>query len=174
LINGTRLAVTGDTLRGASYFSDARERYFPSAAIIFKIHFNSIKGGSMLKKGSIYKCETCGNLIEGLWNGTPDISCCGMPMKELIANTTDAAKEKHVPVIVRNGTKVTVKVGEVAHPMTPQHYILFVELIAGDIVLRHDFKEGDAVAEAVFTVEDQKVPLQAREFCNLHGLWGTK
>lgn len=128
----------------------------------------------MLKKTAIYKCDACGNLVEGLWNGNPNIICCGQPMKELIANTTDAAKEKHVPIIIRDGSKVTVKVGEVAHPMTPQHYILFIELIAGEKILRHDFKETDTVAEAVFYVENQAAPLQAREFCNLHGLWGTK
>lgn len=94
-------------------------------------------------------------------------------MNELIPNTTDAAREKHVPVIVKEGNKVTVKVGELAHPMTPEHYILFVELIAGDTVLRHDFKEGDTVAEAVFYVDDPNVTLQAREFCNKHGFWGT-
>jgi superoxide reductase len=95
-------------------------------------------------------------------------------MVELEPNTTDAAVEKHVPVIVREGNKVTVKVGEVPHPMTSDHYILFVELLVGDAVLRHDFKEGDTVAEAVFMVEDQSAELQAREYCNKHGFWGTK
>ncbi|MBN1757871.1 MAG: desulfoferrodoxin [Chitinispirillaceae bacterium] len=127
----------------------------------------------MLKKKSVYKCDVCGNLVEGLWDGKPAVVCCGQPMRELVPNTTDAAKEKHVPVIVRDGNKVTVKVGEVAHPMTPEHYILFIELIAGDKVLRHDFKVGDTVAEAVFYVEDANAPLQARELCNLHGFWGT-
>jgi superoxide reductase len=127
----------------------------------------------MIKKRAIYKCTKCGNIVESLWNGQPALVCCGEVMKELVSNTTDAAKEKHVPVIERTGTKVTVKVGSVAHPMTKEHYILFVELLAGDKVLRHDFKEGDTVAEAVFLVEEG-VPLQAREFCNLHGLWGTK
>jgi superoxide reductase len=127
----------------------------------------------MINKKAVYKCAKCGNLVEALWNGKPSIMCCGEEMKELVANTTDAAKEKHVPVIERTGTKVTVKVGSVAHPMTPEHYILFVELIAGDKVLRHDFKEGDTVAEATFLVEEE-IPLQASEYCNLHGLWGTK
>jgi superoxide reductase len=127
----------------------------------------------MVKKGSIYKCKECGTIVESLWNGKDALQCNGNEMAELIPNTTDAAKEKHVPVIERNGTKVTVTVGSVAHPMTKEHYILFVELIAGDKVLRHDFKEGDTVAQAVFMVVEG-VPLQAREFCNLHGLWGTK
>jgi superoxide reductase len=127
----------------------------------------------MLKKKTIYKCAKCGNIVESLWNGQPSLFCCGEEMKELVANTTDAAREKHVPVIERNGNKVKVKVGSIPHPMTKEHYILFVELIAGDKVLRHDFKEGDTVAEATFMVEED-VPLQAREYCNLHGLWGTK
>ena len=127
----------------------------------------------MIRKKAIYRCAKCGNIVESLWNGSPSLFCCGEEMKELTANTTDAAKEKHVPVIERTGNKVTVKVGSVPHPMTKEHYILFVELLAGNTVLRHDFKEGDTVAEATFLVEEN-VPLQAREYCNLHGLWGTK
>jgi superoxide reductase len=129
----------------------------------------------MVKKKSVYKCDVCGNVVESLWNGNnSSLVCCDQSMKELVANTTDAVLEKHVPVIIRDGNKVTVKVGEVAHPMTPEHYILFVELLVGDDVLRHDFKEGDTVAEAVFMVEDRNAELQAREFCNLHGFWSTK
>lgn len=127
----------------------------------------------MVKKRSVYKCSGCGAVVESLWNGNESLQCCGSEMKELIPNTTEAAKEKHIPVIERLGNKVTVKIGEVPHPMTKEHYILFVELVAGDQVYRHDFKEGDTKAEAVFTVEED-VPLIAREFCNLHGFWGTK
>lgn len=128
----------------------------------------------MIEKKAVYRCELCGNLVESLWNGKPDLSCCGHTMVKLNANTTDAAKEKHVPVIVRNGNKVTVKVGEVAHPMTPEHYILFVELLAGDKVYRHDFKESDTVAEATFLVDESVTGLVAREFCNKHGFWATR
>lgn len=128
----------------------------------------------MIEKKAVYKCEQCGNLVESLWDGEPDISCCGEPMKKLDPNTVDAAKEKHVPVITRDGTKVTVKVGEVAHPMTPEHYILFVELIAGDDVYRHDFKSGDEAAEATFLVDESVTDLTAREFCNKHGFWASK
>jgi superoxide reductase len=127
----------------------------------------------MIQKKSVYKCATCGAIVESLWNGDQAVSCCGKEMTALVANTTDAAKEKHVPVIERNGTKVTVKVGSVPHPMTKEHYILFIELIAGNKVLRQDLVEGDTVAQAEFLVEEN-VPLIAREYCNLHGLWSTK
>jgi superoxide reductase len=123
----------------------------------------------MVKKKSVYYCEKCHNIVEALWDGDHDVNCCGEPMVELKANTVDAAQEKHVPVIVRDGNKVTVKVGEAPHPMGADHYILFVEVVAGDKVYRHDFKEGDTVAEASFLVEEQEI--KARAFCNLHGFW---
>jgi len=126
----------------------------------------------MIEKKQVYKCSVCGNIVESLWDGKPEIICCGKPMSKLIANTVDASKEKHVPVIVRDGNKVTVKVGSVPHPMEAKHYILFVEVIAGDKVYRHDFRPGDKVAEATFVIEEQN--LVAREYCNLHGLWATK
>ena len=126
-----------------------------------------------MKKTAIYKCDKCGAVVETLWNSAQTLSCCGEEMKELVPNSVEASKEKHIPVVERQGCKVTVKVGSVAHPMTKEHYILFVELIAGDTVLRHDFKEGDAVAEAVFYVEEN-IPVVAREYCNLHGFWTTK
>lgn len=128
----------------------------------------------MMKKKKVYYCKHCGNLIESLWNGKVDIICCGEAMKELIPNTVDAAKEKHVPVIFRDGDKVTVKVGEVPHPMTLEHYILFVEIIKGNTVYRHDFVESDSVAEAVFCIPEDGEALTAREYCNLHSFWSSK
>jgi superoxide reductase len=77
-----------------------------------------------------------------------------------------------VPVIERDGNRVRVKLGEVPHPMTKEHYILFIEVVAGEKVYRHDFKEGDEKAEATFLIEEQD--LIARAFCNLHGFWATK
>ena len=124
----------------------------------------------MLEKKQVYLCKVCGNIVEALWDGKPSVHCCNQPMIKLEPNTVDAATEKHVPVIERDGNKVTVKVGDVAHPMTPEHYILFVELLAGEKVYRHDFKEGDTVAEATFLIEEG-AELEARAYCNLHGFW---
>jgi len=126
----------------------------------------------MVEKKEVYYCEVCHNLVESLWNGKPNLVCCNKPMKKLEPNKTDAAVEKHVPVIERKGNQVTVKVGSNPHPMQAEHYILFVELLVGDKVYRHDFKEGDTVAQATFLV-DEPGKLVAREFCNLHGFWAT-
>ena len=83
-------------------------------------------------------------------------------------NTTDAAGEKHVPVVekVDGGTKVVV--GSVAHPMVEAHYIEWIQLLVGEASYRAFLQPGQA-PEAVFPVQaDDAV---AREYCNLHGLW---
>ena len=47
----------------------------------------------------VYKCMKCGNIVEVLHGGAGELVCCGEPMKLFRENTTDAAQEKHVPVI---------------------------------------------------------------------------
>ena len=88
----------------------------------------------------IYKCEICGNIVELLHEGVGELVCCGEPMKLFVENTTDASKEKHVPVIEKltDGYKVTV--GSDAHPMVEKHYIEWIELIAGEKAYRQFLK----------------------------------
>ena len=50
-------------------------------------------------------------------------------MVELHANDTDGAREKHMPQVTVDGATVTVKVGEVAHPMTEPHFITMIVLV---------------------------------------------
>ena len=70
-----------------------------------------------------YRCKVCGKIIAIVKDtGVPTI-CCGEEMEQIIPGTTDAAVEKHVPVITVNGNTVEVKVGSVDHPMLPEHYI---------------------------------------------------
>ena len=122
----------------------------------------------MAERLEIYKCDTCGNIVEVIHGGPGDLVCCQLPMKLLVGNTTDAATEKHVPVIERTEDGVKVTVGEVPHPMEEKHYIEWIELMVDGIAYRRFLKPGDA-PEAVFCVEGDN--LVAREYCNLHGLW---
>ncbi|MCD8282904.1 MAG: desulfoferrodoxin, partial [Prevotella sp.] len=93
---------------------------------------------------------------------------CGQPMQLLKENTTDAATEKHVPVVEKTADGYRVTVGSVLHPMTPEHYIEWIELVTPGGVLRKKLTPNDTpVAE--FKTEAAEVT--AREFCNLHGLW---
>lgn len=119
----------------------------------------------------IYKCELCGNIVEVFHAGGGELVCCGEAMKLQVANTVDASKEKHVPVIERGDGTITVKVGSVAHPMEAAHYIEWIELIADDKVYRAQLKPGQA-PEATFAVTADKVT--AREYCTLHGQWAAE
>ena len=122
----------------------------------------------MTEKLQIYKCEKCGNIVEMLHAGAGELICCGEPMKLFTANTVDAAKEKHVPVVEKTTTGVTVKVGSVAHPMEAKHYIEWIDVIADGKAYRQFLNPGD-VPEATFDI--QADDLTAREYCNIHGLW---
>ncbi|MDR0851215.1 MAG: desulfoferrodoxin [Clostridiales Family XIII bacterium] len=118
----------------------------------------------------IYRCNHCGLIVEPI-NGVSVVPvCCGDKMEVVVANTTDAAQEKHVPVIEKNGNTVTVKVGSVAHPMLEEHFIQWIVLNSGKVTQRAVLSPGEA-PEAVFTVADASAPLTAYEYCNLHGLW---
>jgi len=120
------------------------------------------------KRLEVYKCLVCGNMVEVVHQGEGERVCCGQPMKLLVENTVDAAKEKHVPVVekIDGGYKVTV--GSVAHPMEEKHYIEWIELVADGKAYRQFLNPGEA-PEATFMVTAASVT--AREHCNLHGLW---
>jgi superoxide reductase len=128
----------------------------------------SYKEDDMTEKLQIYKCEVCGNIVEMLHAGAGQLVCCGQPMKLFQENTTDAAKEKHVPVIEKTATGFKVKVGSVAHPMEAAHYIEWIEVIADGQAYRKFLNPGEA-PEATFEIKAEKIT--AREYCNLHGLW---
>lgn len=122
----------------------------------------------MADKLEIYKCSVCGNMVEMVHGGDGELVCCGEPMKKLTENTTDAAKEKHVPVIeaINGGYKVSV--GSVLHPMDKDHYIEWIELLADGKAYRQFLNPGD---QPIAEFQVQAATICAREFCNKHGLW---
>ena len=122
----------------------------------------------MTARLQIYKCDICGNIVTVLHEGADALVCCGEPMKLFEENTTDAAKEKHVPVIEKVEGGFKVKVGSAPHPMEEKHYIEWIEVTAGDKTCRMFLKPG-VKPEAVFKIDADKVT--AREYCNVHGLW---
>lgn len=116
----------------------------------------------------IYKCKKCENIVELIEDKKGVLTCCGETMEELIPNTVDAAAEKHVPyTVIEEDDVLYVKVGEVDHPMTEEHYITWVAAVYDDSVLKYNFKPGE-VPEAVFDYEEGMV---VYAYCNLHGLW---
>jgi superoxide reductase len=122
----------------------------------------------MTERLQVYKCEVCGNIVEVLHEGAGELVCCGQPMNLLVANTVDAAKEKHVPVIEKAANGVTVKIGSAPHPMEEKHYIEWIEIIANGRAYRQFLKPGDT-PQATFDIQANRI--EAREYCNIHGLW---
>lgn len=120
-----------------------------------------------------YKCAHCGQIILKVKETTVPVICCGEAMKQLTPNTTDAATEKHVPVVNQVGNEVTIKVGSITHPMLDVHYIEWIVLQTTN---GYQFKKLQPGQEpvATFVLTNNEEVVNAYEYCNLHSLWAIK
>ncbi len=89
-------------------------------------------------------------------------------MQLMEEKTEDVGQEKHVPVIEKIENGIKVKVGSIPHPMEEKHYIEWIEVTADSVSCKKFLKPGDK-PEAGFEIKAEKV--EAREYCNIHGLW---
>lgn len=124
----------------------------------------------MSMEQKFFICEHCGNIIAMVKDKGVPVMCCGQKMTEIIPGTTDAAVEKHVPVYTVEGNKVHVRVGEVAHPMLPEHYIEWISLQTKFGNQRKELRPGEA-PETCFMLCDGDEVEAVYAFCNLHSLW---
>jgi superoxide reductase len=118
----------------------------------------------------LVKCEKCGAMVEVMVDCTCEgcgIQCCGETMKEVKANSVDAANEKHVPFVQIDGDAVEVRIGEVPHPMEEKHYIEWVAAEYSDSFVKYYLKPGEQ-PECAF---DYEKGMTVYAYCNLHGLW---
>ncbi len=122
----------------------------------------------MTEKNQIYRCAICGNIVEVKHAGGGELVCCGKPMNLLVANTEDAAVEKHVPKIERTEEGIAVNIGAVDHPMDADHYIEWIEIVTENKTKTVYLAPGDA-PRAVFDSTAESITVYA--YCNLHGLW---
>lgn len=124
-----------------------------------------------MAKARIFICKKCGNMVVLIQEGGGQLTCCGQPMVELVPNTTDAAAEKHVPVIEKTGDKIIVRVGSTPHPMLKEHHIEWVYLITRKGGQRKHLEPALDAPAAEFILTPDDAPLAALAYCNLHGLW---
>lgn len=111
-----------------------------------------------------YKNKTTGEVILSLDNEVDS------NLEELKANTVDASKEKHVPVVKVNGNKIIVEVGSVLHPMSDSHLITMITLVTDRKAIRRNLTPTDTPIAEFNLVDGEKVEA-CYEYCNLHGLW---
>lgn len=122
----------------------------------------------MTELNQAYKCSVCWNMTEVVhaWVGT--LVCCWKDMNLLNDNIkAEMATEKHIPIVEKNWDIVKVKVWEVPHPMTPEHYIEWIEVISADKIYRKQLKP-DQAPEGEFLITEEIIAV--REYCNLHWL----
>jgi len=115
---------------------------------------------------SIYKCEVCGNIVQVVHQGQGTLVCCGKEMVTMIEQGEGEYAEKHAPVIEDN----LVKIGTVEHPMEEDHYIEWIEAISESGEHSKIFLKPGQKPQAEFCFK----PVEARMYCNKHGLWINK
>jgi len=124
----------------------------------------------MTEKNQIYRCNVCGNIISVFHTGSKSLVCCGQPMELLEAQKDETLQEKHLPVVEKTDAVIKVKVGSITHPMEEDHFIEWIQIIAGNKMNLVYLKPG-INPEAEFAIVDEE--LIVRSYCNKHGLWET-
>lgn len=115
-------------------------------------------------------CNHCGNIIAMIKDAGVPVKCCGENMQEIIPGTSEGAQEKHIPVYDVKGETVKVLVGEIEHPMTPEHYIDWVCLETEYGFQLKKLKQGMPPHISFNMTKDDKVKA-VYAFCNKHSLW---
>lgn len=120
-----------------------------------------------------YICEHCHNVVVKVTDHQVPVFCCGEMMKELVANTTDAATEKHVPVVHKSENVIEVEVGSTLHPMVEEHLIEWIVLETDKGYSIHHLSAHQE-PKTSFTLSKDEKAIAVYEYCNLHGLWKTE
>lgn len=120
-----------------------------------------------MKELVLKKCLECGALvrvIEPCQSDECGISCCGKSMRDVKANSVDAAIEKHVPTYEVVDGNVVVTVG---HVMEEEHYIEWISLVSemGEECIY--LKPGEDAKVTFYN----KTSGMLYAYCNKHGLW---
>ena len=121
-------------------------------------------------KQKFYKCALCGQIVEMVRETVSPLVCCGKPMEEMVAGTTEASAEKHIPVYTIKNNIVKVSVGSVEHPMTEEHYIEWVSLQTKGGNQRKTLSP-QTKPYVEFLIDNQDEVEAVFAYCNLHGLW---
>ncbi len=114
-----------------------------------------------MDKIKFYKEKSTGKCIPS------NLSLSGDEYMEIIPNTVDAAFEKHVPVYEISNDEVIVRVGELEHPMTEEHYIMWIALVKDDNIYLKGLSPDDTPVATFKYEKDSEI----YAYCNLHGLW---
>lgn len=125
----------------------------------------------MTELNELYRCKVCGNIVEIVGKSYGELVCCGMPMEKTEPAKEENMYEKHMPVLIQDeNDKYVIRVGEAEHPMVENHHIMFIEAVSkdGKYLKRVFLNAGD---KPELDPECVCNHLNAREYCNIHGLY---
>ncbi len=136
-------------------------------------------------------CSICGFIsIDGV--APEKCPVCGAPRtafedkEEAIKDQKDAAnpsdlEKKHIPVILivkkcdlisKGCQDAMVKIGEIDHPMQPEHYIMHIDFYLNkEFIARFKFTPDKLNPATALHLKVTGGKLSAIECCNLHGAW---
>lgn len=123
-----------------------------------------------MNNNSMYK-EKNGKLVVGIVSREGVVETLEEKFEKLVEKNEDSTVEKHVPYIEEKENGYLVKVGQnTKHPMIPEHFIEFIELLVDDNFLYRKYLKAGDEPEAYFEVP-KGAKVLAREYCSIHGLW---
>jgi superoxide reductase len=122
-----------------------------------------------------FVCRGCGNLVATINYSGIRLLCCAGPLDEVVPNSVDASREKHLPVLnIKDGeVRVTVGPADNQHPMQSDHAVAWVCLVT-DRGSQRKILSPNGKAEAVFRICEGERVLKVFAYCNIHGLWVTE
>ena len=118
----------------------------------------------------VYRCATCGKMMITIKESGVPVICCGKVMEEVVAGTSEASLEKHIPVYNREGNLVKVNVGSIDHPMLEEHYIEWVLLLTNNGYQIKYLSPNDKPHVEFSLIKGEDVEA-VYAYCNLHDLW---
>lgn len=117
----------------------------------------------------------CGDAVFYLADGNKEeaVKCLAPSGGLLDCSMSEGAGEKHLPIVELNGSRITVRVGSIEHPMTKEHSIrwVFLETEMGG---QFAYLDADKKPLAQFILPEGDKALAAYAYCNLHGFWKTE
>lgn len=120
-----------------------------------------------------FVCGVCGNQVELFEDGGGDLVCCGEPMMIMDESCNSARNEEHEIKTEKIPGGIRVSIGKnQRHPMTPGHWIQWIECWVGNHSFRKHFRP-DEKPTADFLIEEYCRGGEQpgfRMYCNIHGM----
>ncbi len=125
----------------------------------------------MTERFDVFKCDSCGTVIEVMHGSDSSLVCCGQPMTVMNDENKSGAPETHIPVVEKTETGFKISVGSKLHGNTPTHTLYWIEVIAGKKQMLFHIEPGDESVVEVNCPSCNLEDIKVRSYCDLHGLW---